>query len=600
MDGRERADVGGWRPARAAGGWGSRRSQAPVTASKLQPYRRGVRSRWSRLAVKVRAAVSATIPAVTPTKVLRTGTAVAPAPVPGPCAARPPSSAAARPGWPGRPGPGTRRPGRRRPPPLDAPQPAARRVRRPRPPPAPARPRRRCRDRRGGGPGPGSGSARRASPMGVSGEATTASPAPASPPARPTRPTGSITAAKCRERDMPSARSVSPSPVASNSSRAMIWPIITREASAASMAKSPRATDSARVACPTLAASSSWVSGLTSLAWLASRRAAAPNAAKSASAPPQAHVRLCREMGDLALMGPVERRGQEQRALHVLVDGGDVVGEAPDRHHLEGERQPRRGHHLAGQGLLGLLPRQRPQPDGVAGPHPPAAGQRLAQHDLLRPPRVGAPPGQDQRPVDGPAEAPVGAHQRGDVGGGWPGWTHVRDQEGDAGQPQVGHLRQPPQPVDVARVLVGVAADAHVDVLGQGGLQQARVGGFGAAGTDGGGHHRPGSHADEQGQAEQGPPADAEPRPGQRPDRRHHAPPTSPVPRSHRPPGAVVGPEGWLASRAGWQHHGRSAGPPPCLRRPGARQMAQVEEVLVLLRELAEPGRGSRGTGGGG
>jgi hypothetical protein len=65
---------------------------------------------------------------------------------------------------------------------------------------------------------------------------------------------------------MPSAQSVPPSRVARNSSRAMVWPIITRAAKAASSAKSPRAIDSIRVACPTLAANSGWAWGPTSLA----------------------------------------------------------------------------------------------------------------------------------------------------------------------------------------------------------------------------------------------------------------------------------------------------------------------------------------------
>src|SRR5215211_1407405 len=59
---------------------GSSSVQSPATASKFQPYRRGVPSKRSRLAPKVSAATRATIPAVTPTRVVRTGTSVGPRP----------------------------------------------------------------------------------------------------------------------------------------------------------------------------------------------------------------------------------------------------------------------------------------------------------------------------------------------------------------------------------------------------------------------------------------------------------------------------------------------------------------------------------------
>ena len=166
------------------------------------------------------------------------------------------------------------------------------------------------------------------------------------------------------------------------------------------------------------------------------------------------------------------------------------------------------------------------------GPQPPAAGQGLADADLVGPVGVRTAPGDDQRTVDGPADAAVDAHLAEEPGA--PGVLarvagHGRGEQDDALQPQLGHLREPPQAVEEARVVD--APDLDLDVVGQGRLQQAGVGGVGAAGADGGGHDGAGGHPDQQGQPQQGAPAGPKPSPRQRPHRRHRA----------LPPGSVSG-----------------------------------------------------------
>ena len=350
---------------------------------------------------------------------------------------------------------------------------------------------------------PGSGSARRASPMGMSGDASAAIPAPASAPAVPTRAIGSIAAASSWPRDAPSTRTVSWPLAASDSSLARLWPTTTSVATAARAANSTRATAWTRA--PPYQPGEVGPGDDEDLGVAARQPPGRGSEGGHVGLPPlQADARRGREVGDPVPVGPVEGRRQGDEPLGVLGADGHVVGEPLDRGHPQGQGRAGRDGLLAGQQRSDLLGGGRPEPQRPTRPQPPAAGQGLADADLVRPVGVRAAPGDDQGAVDGPADPAVDTDHA-DEPGAPPvlPWVagHRRGEQGDALQAELGHLREPPHAVQEAWVVE--APDLDLDVVGQGRLQQAGVGGVGAAGADGGGHDGAGGHPDQQGQPQQ-------------------------------------------------------------------------------------------------
>jgi hypothetical protein len=118
--------------------------------------------------------------------------------------------------------------------------------------------------------------------MGVSGEASTATPAPTTAPAAPTRPIGTSVAASRWPRDAPRALTVSWPVAASDSSLARVWPTTTSAAAAARAANSTRAAAWARIPSSTVRVTLGRGATPTSGLLPASRRVAAAKPAMSA------------------------------------------------------------------------------------------------------------------------------------------------------------------------------------------------------------------------------------------------------------------------------------------------------------------------------
>ena len=236
-----------------------------IAASQACPYRAGVCTSWSRLAPKVKAAVTASTDSVAPARTLRTGTA--PRPAPGSSAKRAPvvtvtgapalaSDPASREWPPGRdgasPGPAARADARCQAghavqassTTTIATAPVASTI------PATLM--------------PGSGSARRASPIGISGDAATATATAATAPAAPAVPTSTRPAAVSWALVIPSAASVGMAAAAAPSWRTAACPTISSVVTARTSAKSASAIASGRIARCTVAA---WVPSSATKIW---------------------------------------------------------------------------------------------------------------------------------------------------------------------------------------------------------------------------------------------------------------------------------------------------------------------------------------------
>ena len=237
-----------------------------IAASQVCPYRAGVCTNWSRLAPKVKAAVTASTDSVVPARALRTGTAARPAP--GSSAKRAPvvtvtgapalaSDSASREWRPGRdgalPGPAIRADARRQAghaahtssSTTIATAPVASTV------PATLM--------------PGSGSARLAIPIGISGDAATATATAATAPVAPAVPTSTRPAAVSWALVIPSAARVGWSAAAAASWRTAACPMISSIVTASTSAKSASEIASGRIARSTVAA---WAPSSATKVWL--------------------------------------------------------------------------------------------------------------------------------------------------------------------------------------------------------------------------------------------------------------------------------------------------------------------------------------------
>ena len=111
---------------------------------------------------------------------------------------------------------------------------------------------------------PGSGSARRASPIGISGDAATATATAATAPTAPATPTSTRPAAVSWALVIPSAARVGWSAAAAASWRTAACPTISSIVTARTSAKSASEIASGRIACSTVAA---WVPSSATMIW---------------------------------------------------------------------------------------------------------------------------------------------------------------------------------------------------------------------------------------------------------------------------------------------------------------------------------------------
>ncbi len=211
---------------------------------------------------------------------------------------------------------------------------------------------------------PGSGSARRATPIGISGDAATATTTAISAPTTLVTAARSIVVPNSCTRVTPSARSASLSTASRKVRRENAWPMTRSPVSAITAANTERAPTDGRTARSTLVAvlvralERDGLAGNQGLDGPPERREVCGAAAQADAAPPIGHP-------DIGVAPRERRREQHLPVLEALVDH-DLVGQHPDAGDGGPEPLPEGARADLGPQLL----ERRPPPPRRDAPRP--------------------------------------------------------------------------------------------------------------------------------------------------------------------------------------------------------------------------------------